>query len=100
MALTVFLANLSIIVSLTAAIFSIRFLGLCVALWGAKMLVDRPFLHSLACFWNRKELMHIFLPAQMLYPFYIVWVGIAGNITPVKWKGRKYHSSGQGGNSA
>ncbi len=88
-AIIVFLANLSIVVSLVAGIFCIRFLWLALALWGTKMLVDVPFLYSLTRFWNRKELMRIFLPAQLLYPFYITWVGIAGNMAPVKWKGRK-----------
>ncbi len=88
-ALIVFFANLAIVASFVAGIFSGRYLWLAGALWAAKAAVDFLFLHSLARFWNRKELMRIFVPAQILYPFYIVWVGIVGNIAPVKWKNRR-----------
>ncbi len=88
-ALIVFLANLSIVSCIFTGLFNIKFLWLAVVLWFTKMLIDFPFLKSLTHFWNRKNLMRVFFPAQILYPFYIVWVGTVGNLAPVKWKDRK-----------
>ncbi|MDR1172606.1 MAG: glycosyltransferase [Bacteroidales bacterium] len=88
-AIAVFMANLSLLACCVAAFFHFRFLWLAAILWLAKMVVDWLFLNSLCRFWQMKPLMHIFIPAQLLYPFYVVWVGIAGNITPVRWKGRR-----------
>lgn len=87
-ALIVFCANLSIVVCLITGFFQVEYLWWALILWLAKTLVDLPFLISLAYFWKRKDLMQVFFPAQLLYPFYVVWTGIAGNIIPVKWKGR------------
>ena len=88
-ALIVFVANLTILTCLVAGFFQFRFLWLAAILWTAKMLADRPFMNALCRFWKMEKLMRIFIPAQLIYPFYIVWVGIAGNIAPVQWKGRK-----------
>jgi cellulose synthase/poly-beta-1,6-N-acetylglucosamine synthase-like glycosyltransferase len=88
-AVIVFLANLSIVTCFIAGLFSTGYLWLAGFLWLLKTLIDFPFLYSLASFWNRKKLMRIFLPAQLLYPFYIVFTAFAGNILPVNWKGRK-----------
>lgn len=88
-AFTVFMANLAIPACLITGFFQPHFLYLSVILWLAKLLADWPFLNSLCRFWRMKRLMRLFIPAQLLYPFYVVWVGIAGNIVPVRWKGRK-----------
>ncbi len=89
-ALTVFLANVSIVMCLLVGCFHATYLGLACILWLAKTLVDWPFLASLTNFWQRKKLMRLFIPTQLLYPFYVVWVSIAGNLLPVNWKERKY----------
>jgi cellulose synthase/poly-beta-1,6-N-acetylglucosamine synthase-like glycosyltransferase len=88
----VFFANIAILACFITGFFQLRFLCLAAILWLAKMLADLPFLNSLCRFWRMKQLMHIFIPAQLLYPFYAVWVGIAGNIAAVHWKGRKSNS--------
>jgi cellulose synthase/poly-beta-1,6-N-acetylglucosamine synthase-like glycosyltransferase len=88
-ALIVFAANISIPVCLAIGLFRLPFLWLAIILWAAKALIDWPFLHSLCRFWKVKSLTRIFIPAQLLYPFYAALTGIAGNIAPVRWKGRK-----------
>ncbi len=88
-ALIVFGANFSIVACLITGFFLTQYLWLALVLWFFKTLVDLPFLKSLTTFWKQKELLRVFLPTQLLYPFYIVWVGIAGNILPVHWKDRK-----------
>ena len=88
-ALIVFVANLTMVACLVVGFFEVRFLWLAAILWSAKMMVDWPFLNALCRFWKTERLMRIFIPAQLFYPFYITLVGIVGNITPVRWKGRK-----------
>jgi cellulose synthase/poly-beta-1,6-N-acetylglucosamine synthase-like glycosyltransferase len=88
-AVIVFIANLSILACFIAGFFQPWLLCPAAILWLAKMSADWPFLNSLCRFWRMKRLMRIFIPAQLLYPFYVVWVGIAGNIAPVRWKDRK-----------
>ncbi len=88
-ALIVFMANLTIIACLLAGFFYIQFIYLAIMLWILKSIADFMLLHLFCNFWNEKKLMRIYAIAQFLYPFYVVWVGIAGNIVPVKWKDRK-----------
>ena len=88
-AMIVFFANLALIACLITGFFRFYFLWIAAVLWIAKILVDWPFMDSLCRFWKMKPLMKVFIPAQLLYPFYVVWVGVAGNIGSVHWKDRK-----------
>ncbi len=56
----------------------------------AKCLFDLPLMYLGANFFNRLSLLKWFLPLQMLYIPYVLWVGIAGNlIKTYRWKGRE-----------
>ena len=88
-ALIVFFANFAIVACAITGFFYPKYFLAAAVLWAIKFLADFPFLYSLTRFWNRKELMRVFLPTQLLYPFYVVFVAFSGNILPVRWKGRK-----------
>jgi cellulose synthase/poly-beta-1,6-N-acetylglucosamine synthase-like glycosyltransferase len=87
--ITVFLASLTILACFVSGFFQFRFLLLAGIFWMAKMLADWPMISSLCRFWKMRRWMYLYIPAQLLYPFYIVYVAIAGNIVSVRWKGRR-----------
>jgi len=53
-----------------------------------KFLVDYPILLATSTFMKRRNLLKWSLPLQFIYPFYVVFSVIAGNLIPVSWKGR------------
>ena len=55
-----------------------------------KMLVDYWLLNTMTRFFNRKDLMRVFLPSQVLHVLYIVGIGTLGNVVKrYEWKGRR-----------
>jgi ribulose 1,5-bisphosphate carboxylase large subunit-like protein len=52
-------------------------------------MIDYPLLRSAADFMQRQYLIRLAFPFEFIYPFYIVFTALAGNILAVKWKGRK-----------
>jgi len=95
--LLIFLFNLSIAVNFVLLIilwfagadiswlFSVFVLQLI-----GKSLIDFVYLSTAASFFNRSDLLWVFLPAQIMHILYITIVGFAGNIGNYSWKGRKY----------
>ena len=55
-----------------------------------KTVVDFFYLNSMATFFQRKDLMKIFFPAQVFHIIYIFVIGLLGNLVKeYDWKGRK-----------
>lgn len=55
-----------------------------------KTIVDFFYLNHLATFFQRKDLMNIFFPAQVFHIIYISVIGLLGNVVKeYNWKGRK-----------
>ncbi|HFA51906.1 MAG TPA: glycosyltransferase [Bacteroidetes bacterium] len=75
--------------------FLIPFLGwkaaaLFLFLFLIKTIADYIFLREMADYFGRKDLMKIYLPAQLLHLIYIVVVGFFGNVKKkYAWKGRE-----------
>jgi cellulose synthase/poly-beta-1,6-N-acetylglucosamine synthase-like glycosyltransferase len=88
-ALIVFLVNFSILCCFFIGLFRTSYLWFALIMWLIKILADLPFLYSLSRFWKRKKLIRIFIPTQLIYPFYIVSTVFMGILSPVYWKGRK-----------
>ena len=64
-------------------------LALFVVLLAVKTVTDYFYLAMMAKFFQRKELMKSYLPAQLIHILYIVTVGILGNVAQhYNWKGR------------
>jgi cellulose synthase/poly-beta-1,6-N-acetylglucosamine synthase-like glycosyltransferase len=55
-----------------------------------KSLVDYPFLKKLSQFFKKESLMDYYIPLQLVYPFYIVYVAVASQLGSFEWKGRKH----------
>ncbi|MFK8007501.1 MAG: glycosyltransferase [Saprospiraceae bacterium] len=55
-----------------------------------KTIIDFFYLNQLAVFFQRKDLMKIFFPAQIFHIIYIFVIGLLGNVVKeYNWKGRK-----------
>ena len=55
-----------------------------------KTIIDYFFLKQMSVFFGRKDLMKIFLPAQVFHIFYIAIIGFLGNVVKqYEWKGRR-----------
>ncbi len=55
-----------------------------------KFLVDYPLLYLTSGFLRRRHLMPYALFLEFVYPFYVVFTGLAGLFLPFSWKGRRY----------
>jgi cellulose synthase/poly-beta-1,6-N-acetylglucosamine synthase-like glycosyltransferase len=87
-AVLVFLINLLLLCFLGASLVFPKFLLLGFIVFVGKSIVDVIFLQSFVSFFNKKKLLKYFVFAQMLYPFYIVFVALTGNLRKVRWKQR------------
>lgn len=88
-AVIVFLFNFGLVALFTAAFFQ-PFLFLFYMLFiFLKFLVDHPILLAVSSFMKRRHLLKYSFPLQLIYPFYVVFSVVAGNLIPVSWKGRK-----------
>ncbi|MFW6019834.1 MAG: glycosyltransferase [Bacteroidales bacterium] len=93
-ALIVLLTALAQLGSLVLGIVVPDFLLLAAIIWGGKFFVDFIILRDIANFFDQKKLLWWFLPASIIYPFYVVISVLTGLFTGYSWKGRIY-SRGQ-----
>jgi cellulose synthase/poly-beta-1,6-N-acetylglucosamine synthase-like glycosyltransferase len=82
----VFLANMSLLVSVFMGDY-VLFLGLLFI----KIIADYPFLKKLSVFFWMSHLLRYFWILQLIYPLYIIYVGIVAQLSTFEWKGRKYN---------
>jgi biofilm PGA synthesis N-glycosyltransferase PgaC len=88
-AVIVFLFNFALLLLLVTAFFY-PFLFVIFGMFSLlKFMIDYPLLRSAADFMQRQYLIRFAFPFEFIYPFYIVFTALAGNILAVKWKGRK-----------
>ncbi len=60
-----------------------------ILLWSLKMVADYYLLYQAAVFFERKELLRFFFPAQLLHVLYITSIGLWANVQKrYVWKGR------------
>ncbi len=87
----VLIFNLMLIALLLWAIFDIKFLGIYAILLLIKSSADFLLVGSYLKFIGQAKLLRIFLPLQLLYPFYVIYSFTAGIVNKGNWKGRKIH---------
>ena len=86
----VYLLHISLLLNLVLSIFvSAAFVPILLISLFAKMLTDFIFLAVACQFFNRTELLWLFLPAQLVHIVYILVIGALGNFGSYEWKGRK-----------
>jgi cellulose synthase/poly-beta-1,6-N-acetylglucosamine synthase-like glycosyltransferase len=87
-ALIVLFTNVFLVNGLFYSLVCPHFLSTILLFYISKCVVDYVLLYYVAKFFNRKNLLRYFLVHQLLYIFYVSFVGIAGHFTGEKWKNR------------
>ncbi|MEO5674302.1 MAG: glycosyltransferase [Chitinophagales bacterium] len=86
--LLVYLFNVSVLTSLVLLCIMQTLIAICIFQVVLKLILDFIFLNLVSKYYERKKLMYLFLPIEILHIFYIAVIGFAGNLFKVKWKGR------------
>ncbi len=92
--LLVYFVNVSFVVSAIAAFFSMNYLWFFILMLFAKVLIEFPFVNSIATFFGRQQLMKYFPFMQPLHIIYTVIAGWLGRFGSYQWKGRKIYTHG------
>ena len=87
-AMLVFLVNLMLVASLIWGILSPSFILVPLILWGSKTLFELPLIVSGCRFYAIPEKLIWYFLAQVIYPFYVLSVAIAGVFGNFNWKNR------------
>lgn len=58
------------------------------SLFGAKMLLEALFLYRVSSFLRTRWNPFVFLTLQIIYPFYVLFIGVISNFLSFQWKGR------------
>jgi cellulose synthase/poly-beta-1,6-N-acetylglucosamine synthase-like glycosyltransferase len=94
-AVTVFVFNILILLTGLLGLADPLFLAVCVCMLIPKLLVDYLLLQEVNTFMYGKNILLIFLPAQIFTIIYFVVIGISAPIKSSSWKGRKISPSGK-----
>jgi cellulose synthase/poly-beta-1,6-N-acetylglucosamine synthase-like glycosyltransferase len=57
-------------------------------LFGTKLLLDFPLIHSGLRFLKQQKLIRYYIPVQLLYPFYVGLTALLSPLIRIRWKGR------------
>ncbi|MFC2097277.1 glycosyltransferase [Bacteroidota bacterium] len=88
-AILVFFINASLLLCFIAMFFSYSFFILFLILFVSKSFPDFILLKKNCNFFQSRKLLRVFIPLQLIYPFYITFTAIYGNIGKFIWKERK-----------
>ncbi len=88
--INVFILNFLILLSLVISLFNIFYFLSFIILFTAKSIADYSLLSRVSLFFNKKYLLRLFLPVQIIYPFYVVTIGFLSFFVKYSWKGRKF----------
>ncbi|MBC7948345.1 MAG: glycosyltransferase [Chitinophagaceae bacterium] len=87
--LVVYLLNLSFLILAIAGFWNNEYWMWMIGLWIAKTLVELPFVHSLATFFNKEWAVRWFLLFQPLHIVYTIISGLFSQVGKYEWKGRR-----------
>ncbi len=82
----VLLFNVSLILLLASGFIHWQALIVLLVLFFIKSVADYLFLKQICRFYRQDKLMKIFVPSQLIYPFYIVIVAVAGLIISMNYR--------------
>lgn len=90
LAIFIFLFNVSFIIAICYLVLTPRFNILVFTLIFSKILLEFILLKNALEFLNKKLNLLKFMVLQILYPFYVIYFGVAANFGSFSWKGRTY----------
>lgn len=88
--LWVLLYNAAIAGFAVAGCWHFSWLVLALSLWVLKCICDLPLLMAMTAWSGQRRLLRVYLPLQLVYPWYITGVGVAGLLGRYHWKGRRF----------
>lgn len=86
-----FLTNLCFIFIYLQLIFVEQNRGVYIILMLTKWLIDFILLFLVSSFFKRRKVLTYFLPVQLVYPLYILVIGVLSTFLKIRWKGRIYN---------
>lgn len=88
----VFIFNFFLIAMMMAAIILPWMIPVFMLFFTLKALADFPLVRAVAVFNGQKNLLWLFVPLSLIYPFYVVFIPLIALITKTEWKGRSLKS--------
>ncbi len=85
---TVFSFNVFLLINLFLAIYSGNYFLFAIQFF-CKIVLDYSFIHLISTFFKQEKLRWYLIPTEVFYVFYIVMIGIYGNLGGYTWKDRK-----------
>ena len=92
LALVIFLFHLSSILALLLCAIGLVSLNTVLILWIIKVFIEFVFLRRISSFLGNAWHWQSFFFLQIVYPFYVVSVGLISNFMSFEWKGRRLKS--------
>ncbi|MFZ2282462.1 MAG: glycosyltransferase [Lutibacter sp.] len=88
--IVVFLKNLTVLVLGILAILFPKFWVYCMLIFTLKIIVDFMLIAQTSLFLKSTKSLKYYLPASLLYPFFIVFTGFLSTFKNYEWKGRSF----------
>jgi len=86
----IFTIQLSLLLSLFAVIVGLISVQIFISIIALKYLADYLYLNSINRFFKNKMNLLAFTVLQMVYPLYVIIIGLTSTFGPYSWKGRRY----------
>jgi len=87
--LIVYIFNLLFPILFVAGFWNNEYFFWLIVLWVGKTIIERPFVHAVATFYGKQNLLKYFLFFQPLHIMYTIVAGLLGQFGSYEWKGRK-----------
>lgn len=92
LALSVFLVNLSLVISLPFLAFEILKIETIFFIWIGKMLIDASLLYQTAQFMRQTQAFKFYALSAIIYPFFVVISALASFFKTFEWKERTFNN--------
>jgi len=86
----IFTVQLSLLLSLFAVIIGLISIQIFISIIALKYLLDYFYLNSINRFFKNKINLLAFTALQIIYPLYVIIIGLTSMFGPYSWKGRRY----------
>lgn len=86
-----FLVNFSLLAGFVTGALYPKYISYALILLIIKLIIEFPLMLGIASFADRKRLLWLYIPVEIVNIFYIVVIAIAGVFFKTKWKGREIY---------
>ena len=93
-AMLVYLVNVCLLTTCIAGFFRPAALYIFITLFAIKSITDLLFMSAVLRYYRLRKLLWLLLPLEIIYFAYVSVTGLAGQILPYTWKGRRIRIRG------